>query len=280
MVEFGKFPEGHEFAGQDYVQVGNGLLSKNNQLSLGTYPARTVFHCSCSFFFSLLPFLFRLAENVTARADTEAQKILVDWNDPVNPGPALRKILPLDSTVRALCPDVCHLPQQANGVSPTVALKDPTEWCFHDTKRMGESAVGACMKQLAEMAGIPEWRKKTNHCLRQHTITSLANNPNVNRVETAAVARHKCTKTQDTYTRPTEKSEVQRNLALCGGAAAPKTPHVQFTVPANMLQPPPPIPFYRSAPPALPPGPTPPAFAAHAGRTPNLSPPAAHPLVL
>ena len=39
MVEFGKFPEGHQFAGQEWVQVGNGLLSKNNKLCMGTQPA-------------------------------------------------------------------------------------------------------------------------------------------------------------------------------------------------------------------------------------------------
>jgi len=185
----------------------------------------------------------------------------MDMSDPVNPGPALRNMFRLTppSAPFVLMSRASHGKKLEYLKSGAQGSK---QWLFHDTKRMGQNAVGACLQQLAEMAGISEWRKKTNHTLRQHTITELANNPNVNRVETAKVARHKCTKTQDTYTRPTEQSEVQRNLALCGGAAARKTPHAQYSVPVNMLQPSPsPIPFYPSG--------VSPAFASHAGRTPN-----------
>lgn len=88
------------------------------------------------------------------------------------------------------------------------------KWLFHYTKRMGVNAIGACMQQLAQMADISDWKAKTNHTLRQHSITRLVNNPAVNRVEVAKVARHKSTGTQDAYTRPTEQSEMACNMAL------------------------------------------------------------------
>jgi len=35
MIEYGFYPDGHLLAGEEWIQVGNGLLSKHNQLTLG-----------------------------------------------------------------------------------------------------------------------------------------------------------------------------------------------------------------------------------------------------
>jgi integrase len=56
--------------------------------------------------------------------------------------------------------------------------------------------------------------KKTNHTLRQRGITILVNDQSVNATEVAKAARHKSTKTQEIYTRPTAKSEAARISAL------------------------------------------------------------------
>jgi hypothetical protein len=34
------------------------------------------------------------------------------------------------------------------------------EWIFDDQQRMSKKAVGACLQQVAQMAGIPEWKKR------------------------------------------------------------------------------------------------------------------------
>jgi hypothetical protein len=61
----------------------------------------------------------------------------------------------------------------------------------------------------------------TNHCARQFAITELANNPHVNAVEVARVARHRSLQAQSYYIKPTNHSDMARINALSGSLRIP-----------------------------------------------------------
>lgn len=151
--------------------------------------------------------------NPSARVDKKPNRHLVDPNCPYNIGTALlrlRKLTPPEAKYVLMKRASKHKigTYKTNGLS----------FQYDDTVRMGKNAIGNCTQQLAELSGIKEWKKKTNHTLRQNGITMLVNDPNVNRMETANAAGHKSTKTQDTYTRPTAASEFARLNCLQGSS--------------------------------------------------------------
>jgi hypothetical protein len=91
---------------------------------------------------------------------------------------------------------------------------------FNMNKPMGRKSVGNLLHSFCKAAGLPDWEKKTNHCLRQFGITKLANDARVNATEVASAARHRSTISQQAYIRPTLASEVARNDVLAGARVA------------------------------------------------------------
>jgi hypothetical protein len=79
---------------------------------------------------------------------------------------------------------------------------------------MGQNTIGNFLKELCKLAGIPDWKTKTNHCLRAWAITQLANDPNVNQVETAHAVHHTLTQAQSAYIKATHVSDKARIDAL------------------------------------------------------------------
>ena len=62
---------------------------------------------------------------------------------------------------------------------------------FSAKRPIGRNTIAGFLRELARKAGIPHWEKVGNHDSRQGAIDKLANDPNVNAVETQKAARHK-----------------------------------------------------------------------------------------
>ena len=212
MVSFGVFEPGHPFAGQEYCQIGDGLLHKNHQITLcksrRCRPLLSLLSCNLSTVYSSF-----LIANPTAPVDVVAPKVPVDMNDPFNPGCALRRL-------RQQTPPgakYVFMSQAKPGIRMQyLASGRPgsQNWRYHEDIRMGDSSLGECTKSIAKLAGLPNWEKKTNHCLRQSAITDMVNNPDVTDIEAAKHARHKGTGTLPAYVRPTAQQEANRAAAL------------------------------------------------------------------
>jgi hypothetical protein len=107
-------------------------------------------------------------------------------------------------------------------------------------ERVGVNTIGEFLREICKLAGVPNWQEKTNHCLRKWAITTLANNPNVNQVETANTARHSSIQAQNAYIESNHQSDFARINALKPVAPPPfvgDLPHAPGMFIAQHLQP-------------------------------------------
>jgi hypothetical protein len=79
--------------------------------------------------------------------------------------------------------------------------------------------------------GNPDWDKKTSHCLRQFSITKLANDPRRTQVEVANAACHKSVNSQKPYTRSTAATSETPRTSVLGGERLPTTKPVLLISP-------------------------------------------------
>ena len=92
---------------------------------------------------------------------------------------------------------------------------------FNPNRKVGKNTIGKYLPELCCAAGVKDWRHKTPHTLRQWYITTIANNPNVNAQQVAAMARHSTVSAQQAYIRTNAHSHVQGVNALLNPTTAP-----------------------------------------------------------
>jgi len=200
MVEYGVFEVGHPFAGQEWVKVGEGLLSKANTLGLN---------------------------NTTAKADIKAPHYPVRMGDPFCPGYMLRRLKDATAT-GAKFVFMSELGKKKKRQFKDAAVPGWLHWKFDNKVRMGKDYIGKAVQSLAKLAGIEQWQMKTNHTVRQNVITKLVNNPTVNPIEIKNLARHVHTETQHKYNRQTMKSEANMAAAIDIKPKNAALPHSSF----------------------------------------------------
>ena len=113
-----------------------------------------------------------LTANPTPRANGDKTiKVVLDESDPLNACNALLKL-------RSMTPDtavfVFNHRLTDNQIKANTSIGFP-DWRFNPERRMGKNTIGKLVPELAFVAGIKDWRKKTNHTLRAFAITKMAN---------------------------------------------------------------------------------------------------------
>ena len=149
----------------------------------------------------------------------------IDWADPLNIGWCLLElkdcVAPHQEFLYCKLATDCEVVNFAKAGQPHIR--------FSPNQPMGENTIGSLLKDFCEAAGIQDYHKKTPHTLRQYFITCLANNPSVNDVEVAKLARHRSITSQQAYIRRSQTSHVAAVQALANPGVA--------TVPVSVQQP-------------------------------------------
>ena len=89
---------------------------------------------------------------------------------------------------------------------------------FHPNRPVGKNTLGTFLSVLACAAGITDCKDKTPHTLRQWCITTLANDPKINPVEVAKLARHRNVSSENACIHADEHSQAAAFQALTGGS--------------------------------------------------------------
>jgi len=122
-------------------------------------------------------------------------------------------------------------------------------WHYYHQTRLGEGKLGAATQEISCLAGLPNWIKKTNHSLCQTAINALANDPNVNALETATLACHTNVNSHHEYVRPSNKSKMNYTAALeVKTESTEPTDELVANAPPRTQQMPPPPPRARVPP--------------------------------
>ena len=98
-----------------------------------------------------------------------------------------------------------------------IPTTDEPQMLFSSESRLGKNSIGHLLQDLARDAGISEWKKKRNHCLRGFSLTALANDLRNNPNKAARCARHKSIQSQKSYLKTNKTSETNRSAALGQG---------------------------------------------------------------